>query len=486
MRWNWAAFFSVHAQPKEMTTEVEEDPLVLPKDKRLERYKAPVRLLSSRSLQNAKSRIVILGTGWGSFSLVDRLDKEKFDVQVISPANHFLFTPLLPSTVTGTVEFRVIQEPIRTVRGIGYFQAKAAALDGENRQVKCFDVFKNEEFRVEYDFLVIATGAKTSTFNTPGIAENEGKSVFYLKHLYHARLLRNRILECFERAAIHLTEPNERDELLSFVVVGGGPTSCELIGELNDFLRSDVAAYYLELKEFISIHLVESNDRLLQSFDPSVANIVQKRFEKRGIKLHIGKRVVRFDSASRSVHLNDGEVISAGTVIWNAGLQQTNFVDSLDLRKGRGGRIQIDENLRIQNSENRIFAIGDCAVNEEEPLAALAQAASQQGKHLAACFNASPNGVGLFRGVDRLALKPFKYFSMGSMVTFGGFKGAVDFSQVGRPAQGTKNFGILYGALSYLMWRSVYWTRQNSVQNRILILVYWAKAFFGHRDISRF
>ena len=188
-----------------------------------------------------RPRVLILGTGWGGNKMARSLDKSLFDVRVISPANHFLFTPFLPSTAVGTLEFRCIQEPIRTVSGLGeYYQAKARAIDFEKKTVECEDVFKGSSFSVAYDYLVIAAGCKSNTFGIPGVAEREGKQVFFLKHLHHARQIRNRVLECFERACNPTVDDDERRRLLSFVVVGGGPTSCEFTTELSDFLTNDV------------------------------------------------------------------------------------------------------------------------------------------------------------------------------------------------------------------------------------------------------
>ncbi|GBG27407.1 External alternative NADPH-ubiquinone oxidoreductase B1, mitochondrial [Hondaea fermentalgiana] len=455
----------------------------------------PVRLVSSRSLAKARPRIVIVGSGWGGYSFLSYIDKKKYDVQVISPSNHFLFTPLLPSSVVGTLEFRAIQEPVRTVRNLGaYYQAKALSVDENTRQITCKGIFSGDEFRVEYDFLVCAAGAKTNTFNTPGIADREGKEVFFLKHLHHARQIRNRILECFERAAIHLTDDAERDRLLTFVVVGGGPTSCELVGELRDFIRNDVAKWYPDLQDYISIHLVEAQSRLLGSFDESVAKIVERRFRRRNIQLHLGASVTGFDPETGITKLSDGSGIPTGMLVWSAGLEQTRFVqDGLDgVEKGPGKRIIIDDHLRVSDPDNkfdnRFFALGDCAINMETPLAPLAQVAGQQAKWLAKAFNEAPTGVGLVAPAAQVFKPdsdPFAFFSLGSMLTFGGFQGAVDFTQVGKQNE-ESNLGALSGFLSFAMWRSAYLLRQNSWTNRILIPMYWFKSFLLGRDISRF
>ena len=155
------------------------------------------------SASTTRPRVLILGSGWGGAKLARGLDKDtKYDVRLISPANHFLVTPLLPSTAVGTLEFRAIQEPIRTIPGLSeYYQAKARTLDLEKQYVSCEGIFTGRSFDVSFDYLVVACGNKTNTFNTPGVAEREGEEVFFLKHLHHARQIRNRIIECIERAA---------------------------------------------------------------------------------------------------------------------------------------------------------------------------------------------------------------------------------------------------------------------------------------------
>ena len=121
-----------------------------------------------------KPRVVVLGSGWGGNKVARYLDKSKFDVRVVSPANHFLFTPLLPSTAVGTLEFRAVQEPVRTIKGLGkYHQAKAQQLDVENRIVNCRDIFSGDTFDINYDFLVISAGCKTNTFAVPGVTQEQ-------------------------------------------------------------------------------------------------------------------------------------------------------------------------------------------------------------------------------------------------------------------------------------------------------------------------
>ena len=176
-----------------------------------------VHIISKHLLQNCKCH-----SGWAGFTLARRLDKSIYDVRVISPANHFLFTPLLPSTAVGTLEFRAIQEPVRRIQDLGeYYQAKALRIMDNKKLVLCEDLYKKTLFNVSYDYLCVAGGMKSNTFNTPNVERLEGVVVFFLKHLYHARQIRNRILECFERASNPTIPAVQRDRLLSFIVVGG-------------------------------------------------------------------------------------------------------------------------------------------------------------------------------------------------------------------------------------------------------------------------
>eukprot|EP00514_Thraustochytrium_sp_LLF1b_P005241 CAMPEP_0184517450 /NCGR_PEP_ID=MMETSP0198_2-20121128/5564_1 /TAXON_ID=1112570 /ORGANISM="Thraustochytrium sp., Strain LLF1b" /LENGTH=477 /DNA_ID=CAMNT_0026907829 /DNA_START=191 /DNA_END=1624 /DNA_ORIENTATION=- len=436
-----------------------------------------------------KPRILVVGCGWSGFSFLSYIDKNKYDVRVVSPANHFLFTPLLPSSVVGTLEYRAIQEPVRTVKGLGgYYQAKAVDLNAEDQTLMCEDIFNNEEFQLRFDYLVLGCGAKTNTFGIPGIAEREGKEVFFLKNLYHARQIRNRILECFERAAIHVTEPEERDRLLRFVIVGGGPTNCELMGELHDFIKNDVSKWFPDLTPHISLHLVEMGPRLLASFDPYISNVVQNRFEKRGIKVHLNVAVDNYNPETKIAHLNDGEELATELMVWSAGLRQIKFIENAnEIAKGPGNKIVIDDHLKVNHAklQDRIFAFGDCAGNPDKPLAPLAQVAAQQAKYLAKVFNAAPDNGKDPTQIVTSSTKPFKYFSLGSMVTFGQFNGAVDMTHVGE-TDDTKNFGFMQGIMSFFMWRSAYLLRQNSWTNRALIPMYWFKSFVLGRDISRF
>ena len=465
-----------------------------------------------------KPRVLVLGSGWGGNKVARELDKSKFDVRLASPANHFLFTPMLPGTAVGTLEFRAIQEPVRTISGLSeYYQAKARSLDTSNRTVQLEDIFKGASFDVAYDYLILAVGNKTHTFNTPGVAEREGKEVFFLKHLHHARQIRNRILECFERASNPTLSADERARLLSFVVVGGGATSCEFTTELADFLKQDVARWFPELRPTIT--LVEAGDRILGPFDEALATFYASGLRKRGVD-------VRTSTAVRSVEcvddanggecvLGDGTVLPMGAMVWSAGLQQVKFVtqgcEALP-RDERSGRLRTDEFLRVAGTGGRGFAIGDCADIDGVPLPPTAMVAEQQGAYLAKCFNeyysdyisvasdvlgdvagdmelpkpgpvrpaAAPFAALWFVDYAFAKVPHFRYVERGAMASMGMGGGILD---LGKAQQGAPG---ITGVAAAAVWKGAYWTKQLSWANMMLIPMYWFKTLMFGRDISRF
>ena len=465
------------------------------------------------SAATARPRVLILGTGWGGAKVARYLDKSKFDVRLISPANHFLFTPMLPSTAVGTLEFRAIQEPVRTIPGLSeYYQAKARSVDMEKQVVECEGVFTGRSFEVKYDYLVVAVGNKTNTFNTPGVAEREGREVFFLKHLHHARQVRNRVLECFERAANPSLSTEERQRLLSFVIVGGGATSCEFTTELCDFIKSDVAKWYPEEAKSAKLTLVEAGPRILGPFDGALASYYADHLVKSGVDMRTETAVTSIWDGddgdghhTTRAHLSDGSILPFGAMVWSAGLAPVKFVenDAHLPKHDRSKRIVTDEYLRVPGTKGRVFAIGDCAGVEDGPLPPTASVAEQQGAYLVKCFNSyyhsfDSNGEGELPlpGPVRPAAAPFnavffidylfpkqptfRYVERGAMASMGWGGGVVDTTKVvsGAPT--------MTGWAAFVAWRGAYLSKQLSWSNMMLIPMYWFKAAVFGRDISRF
>ena len=431
----------------------------------------------------AKSKVVVIGSGWGGFRVARDLDKTKHNVTVVSPRNHFLFTPLLPSTTVGTLEFRCVQEPVRTIKNINYVQAVANNINFDKKEVECLGLYKQydkegrsiqrKEFTVKYDKLVLAMGTKSNTFGVPGIVGQEEDiehspsgtnkhNVFFLKQLEHARAIRNRIIECFERASSPFISKDEKKRLLTFVVVGGGPTSIEFTSELYDFLHLDVTRWYPELANCYRVVLIEAGKHLLGAFDESLSNYVEKLFQKRQITLMTGETVKSVEY--NSVITGSGAEVPFGVCVWSTGNTALDMVARLGLQVSREARILVDQRLRVLDKED-VFALGDCAVCSQQPLAMLAQVANQQGKYLAKCLNSN----------NQSSVKPFRYIFLGSMAQLGTWNAVADL-------KGPKVTGLA----AFLAWRSAYWGYQVSITNKILIPMYWFKSYFFGRDISKF
>ena len=299
---------------------------VLPAQAHFETKYSVVRHASTTGTQgkqsNGRLRLVILGTGWGGYSLLKNIDKKLFDVIVISPRNHFLFTPLLASTTVGTLEFRSIIEPVRNTkfRDDHHFQlAKAAKLHVDKCMVVCESVLNNKRYEVSYDKLVIAVGARSNTFNVPGVE----KYAFFLKEIAHARAIRNQILTNFELSVHPNITPEEEKRLLHFVICGGGPTGVEFGAELYDFLREDVSRLYFQEKDKVQVTLVEPH-QILPSFDKKLRAFAEKKIQQRSRFHLIQSGVVEVEK--EKVKLQDGTILPCGLVVWSTGLAPRPFI----------------------------------------------------------------------------------------------------------------------------------------------------------------
>lgn len=441
--------------------------------------------VSALSAGGGSDRVVVLGSGWAGFQIALNANRN-LPLTVVSPNNHFVFTPLLASTAVGTLEFRCIQEPIRTVLSPNgqFIQAKARSLDPVNKKLICESVH-NDTFEIEYDKLVIAVGVKTNTFGIPSI--QEGNGIFFLKQLRHARGIRNNIVDSFEKASVPTVSEEEIKRLLSFVVVGGGPTSCEFVSELHDFIKHDVSRLYRDLLPHVKITLVEAGPALLGPFDAALQKYAHGLFQRREIDVRLGTAVTGVEDVdiggyhfpSRQALLTDGTKLEFGTMVWSAGLAPRTFTETLDgvLEKHpKSKRILVDKYLRVKGYEGSIWACGDAAVNEDGvAVPQLAQAARQQGIYLAKVFNGK-------QGEDE---KEFHFFSLGSMAYVGDLKGIYDGTTVGEPGKEIRHPKIT-GLLAMLIWKFAYWGRQTSIVNKVLIPMHWFKSFLFGRDISRF
>ena len=386
-----------------------------------------------------KEKIVVLGSGWGAVSFVKSIDTDLYDITVISPRNHFTFTPMLvriadtspflsdandfPSHVcpcvqagasVGTVEFRSITQSIREVnRKAEFLEAFAKEIDPEKNSIVCESIVCDgnscdiEEFTVEYDRLVVTVGAQTNTFGIPGVQEHCN----YLKQVEDARRIRTAIVNCFERANLPNLSDKERSDNLTFAIIGAGPTGIEFAAELRDFVEQDGPKYYPELLKYVRIKVIEASSTVLAPFDkslqdeairqmnraplindPEARNLLPERFKLVELMLDSSVKEV----TEKVIELNDGRSIRYGLAVWAAGNGPVpltlQLIDALGEEQKNEqsvarGRLAIDPWMRAVGGEGKILAFGDCTCITSAALPATAQVAAQQGEYLAGLMN---------------------------------------------------------------------------------------------------
>ncbi|EEQ30913.1 alternative NADH-dehydrogenase [Microsporum canis CBS 113480] len=454
-----------------------------------------------------KKTLVILGTGWGSVSLLKKLDTENYNVVVISPRNFFLFTPLLPSCTTGLIEHRSIMEPIRNIlrhkkATVKYYEAKATKIDHENRVVHISDESEikgdTSHTQVPFDLLVVGVGAQNATFEVGD-----------------AQKIRTRIMDCVETAIFKDQTQDEIKRLLHMVVVGGGPTGVEFAGELQDFFNEDLRKWIPDIKDSFHVTLVEALPNVLPMFSKQLIDYTESTFKEEAITIRTGTMVksVTDKYIEAQVTKPDGskeiEKIPYGLLVWATGNAVRDVVRDLmnqipAQKKSRRG-LAVNEYLVVNGTEN-IWAVGDCAITNYAPTA---QVASQEGAFLARLFNTMAKTDNIEKELSQLSVAqseakddtdrnkvldeiralqqqlrrtrqvgPFQYSHQGSLAYIGKERAVADISWLsGNIASG--------GTLTYLFWRSAYLSMCFSTRNRVLVVVDWLKAKLFGRDVSR-
>jgi NADH:ubiquinone reductase (non-electrogenic) len=405
-------------------------------------------------------RLVILGAGFGGYSLLRNLSRELFEVTIVAPRNYFVFTPLLPSAVVGTVEFRSILEPLRRrSRKARVLEATAESVDWQARTVRCRSAVSAEEVVVPFDLLVVAVGAAVADSGIPGVAEH----ALHLQDVGDARAIRSRILLQLASAEMPGLTEVEVARRLTFVVCGGGATGVEMAAEIHDLIEDELRAVFPEVARQARVVLLEAATRLLGGFDEALAAYTGEHFGREGIEVRTSTPVARVE-ANRVV-LADGTDLPAGMVLWAGGLEPRPLVRSLGLPLDSRGRLVVDRALRLPGLTGA-FALGDCAALGEPSLPATAQVAQQQGKHLARALQLEAAG--------RQA-PPFDFRPVGMLAYVGGGHALADLPAV-----------KWSGRAAWLFWRSVYLTKLVSLANKVKVLFDWGKAAVFGRDTSRF
>lgn len=405
--------------------------------------------------------VVIIGAGFGGLTAAQALKKALVRVTVVDRTNHHLFQPLLYQVAMAGLSPADIAEPIRSIlrnqKNASVILAEATAFDLANREIILRD--GQGERRLDYDYLLLATGGRTSYF---GHDEWE-RFAPGLKDLEDAVEIRRRVLLAFE-AAEKEPDPQRRRELLTFVVIGGGPTGVELAGSIAELARFVLARDFRTIHpEAAEILLLEGGPKILASFTPDLSESALHQLTKLGVKVRTDAHVTSIDETG--VYLGD-EKINAATVIWGAGVRATALTESLGVELDRSGRVIVEKDLSLPGHRN-VFAIGDMALflQDGKPLPGVSPVAMQMGRCVA------HNIQNDLKGKPR---EEFRYVDKGSMATIGR-KAAI--AHVGKLK--------LSGILAWLFWLGLHIWFLIGFRNRLVVMINWAWSYFTYQRGAR-
>jgi NADH dehydrogenase len=401
----------------------------------------------------SRTRIVIVGAGFGGLYAAKRLAREKADITLIDRANHHLFQPLLYQVATAALSQTDIATPIRSVfrryPNVRVVMGEVTGVDTDARAV-----LVRETGAIPYDILILATGSATSWFgHTAWMTDSLG-----LKTIEDAEAMRDRLLSAFEWAESR-SDPAEIARLLTFVIIGGGPTGVELAGSIAELARSTLARDFRHIRSGQArIVLCDAGDRVLASFPELLSQYAAARLQKLGVEIRLGAKVERVDAGGI---VAAGQRIEAATVLWAAGVAATPAAEWLGLKPDRHGAISVGPDLRVPRFPD-VFAIGDVMSldgADGKPLPGLATVAKQQGAYV---------GAFIARGMaGKSAPPPFRYRNFGSLAIIGRSAAVADMGK-----------WRLHGFDAWLLWGGVHLMTLMGVRNRVIVYVNWLWSWF--------
>ena len=427
----------------------------------------------------ARRRVVVVGGGFGGLQAARKLRDAPVDVTLVDRQNFHLFQPLVYQVATGALSAAEVATPLRGVfkrqANVRVVLAEVSGFDLERRQV-LLDHLPNgaRGERLDYDTLVVAGGSRYSYFGHDDWRERAPE----LKSLAGALDIRNRILTAFEAAEI---EPDEerRRSWLTFVVVGGGPTGVEMAGQIAELARETLRRDFRHVDTRAArVLLVETADRILTGFPPSLSHKAERSLEKLGVTPFVGHTVVDVGSASVAIRSANGEIedVGARTVIWAAGVAASPLAAALASAAGsevdRAGRLTVMAGLTLPDHPE-VFAIGDMVRiaqrnGEIVALPGLAHVAMQEGRYVARAIRNRLGGR---------ATEDFKYVDKGNLATIGRSKAVADVKGI-----------RISGFPAWVTWLVVHLFYLIGFQNRLLVVTRWTFSFItrgrGARLIS--
>lgn len=409
----------------------------------------------------ARTEVVIIGSGFGALAAAKKLATAGTDFVLISDTTEHLFQPLLYQVATGVLSAAEIAPPVRAILA-GYPGAdvrlgRAVDIDPEAGVLTYQSSGRLR--RIGYDRLIVATGARQAYFGRDEFAEH----TFALKTVDDAEALRRQILGCFEHA--HTTDdPDRRKELLTFLVIGAGPTGVELAGQIMELAQRYFAAAVAGLSAAdVTVRLIEGADEALPAFGGRLSDYTRRSLERGGVEVDLGSFVTEIGDGYATVtdsRTGAAEQVRAQTVIWSAGVQANDFAAVLaartDCATDRAGRLKVNPDLTV-GARADVFAVGDMIALDGVP--GQSPAAMQGGRHVArTILRRQPQGT------------PFRYRDKGSMAIINRGRAI---ARIGRIE--------LTGLIGWLSWLVVHLAYMVGFRNRMIAVVSWVGSFLGHK-----
>jgi len=400
--------------------------------------------------------IVIVGAGFGGMETARRLANAPVQITLIDRHNYHLFQPLLYQIAIAGLVPSQIAYPVRTIfrrqKNLTFQMGEVTSIDFESRYVKM------DGSVIAYDYLVLAMGGQTNFFGLSAVEQNG----FQLKNIESAVSTRNHLLKIFEKASREV-DVDRRKALLTFVVVGGGPTGVETAGALAELITHVLAKDYpqMDLKD-VRVLLIEATDHLMGNYPNELRRATVDLLHSKNVEILLNTKLSDYNG--RQITLGDGTQINAHTLIWTAGVRAAQLTDRLGVQQAAAGRVRVEPTLQLPQHPE-VFILGDAAYLEDEegqPLPMLSTVAIQQGKITA------QNIQRILRGQSAA---PFHYKDPGLLAT------------IGRNAAVARIWGLSFsGFIAWLIWVFLHIYRLIGFRNRLIVMINWAWDYFFYEN----
>ncbi|HEX9386987.1 MAG TPA: NAD(P)/FAD-dependent oxidoreductase [Anaerolineales bacterium] len=403
--------------------------------------------------------VVIVGAGFGGLETAQKLAHTPVQITLIDRHNYHLFQPLLYQIAIAGLVPSQIAYPLRTIfrhqKNIVFQMSEVTSIDFAARYIR------TNGSVIAYDYLVLAIGGQTNFFGMKTVEENG----FQLKSIEDATGTRNHLLRVFEQASREV-DPDKRRALLTFIVVGGGPTGVETAGALAELITHVLTKDYpeMDLKE-VRVLLIEATDRVMATYPDELRKATMKLLESKGVEIFLNTRLTDYNG--QTVTAADGSQIDAYTLIWTAGVRAAELTNRLRVQQAASGRVRVNSTLQLPQHP-QVFVIGDAAYLEDgkgQPLPMLATVAQQEAKV------AAKNIQNILKGESP---EPFQYKDPGLLAT------------IGRNAAVARIWGLSFsGFIAWVIWVVLHIYRLIGFRNRLVVLINWAWDYFFYDNQIR-